>query len=292
MLGGHTMNRAQEKIVDRLIEAMERGIIPWKRPWFMPTNAVSGKSYRGINQLVLSIGEFADPRFVTYLQAEQLGGHVRKGAQGFPVVLWHFPTAEEVRNDPNARVWAKGYTVFNVLQCEGLTRLAVLAKTEHDSVSAQSIVDDWADKPRTEFGGFRASYNPTMDTIHMPEIEKFRSTEGYYDTLFHELVHSTGHSSRLNRESLRDRQQYAVEELIAEIGGAMLCAEAHVDNTELTENNAAYLRSWLAAVRNDKTMLVKAASSAAKASDMVMGRNQQGEEPLDTTPEAQLTAAA
>jgi len=287
------MNRAQEKIVDRLIEAMERGIIPWRRPWFMPTNAVSGKSYRGINQLVLSIGEFADPRFLTFLQAQQLGGSVKQGEKGFPVVLWHFPTAEEVRNDPNARVWAKGYTVFNVLQCEGLMKLPVLAKTEHDSMSqAQAIMDNWTDRPGIDFGGYRASYNSLTDKVSMPETGKFSSPEAYYDTMFHELIHSTGHPSRLNRESLTMRQEYAVEELIAEIGGAMLCAEAHIDNTNLTENNAAYLQSWLTTLRKDKTMILKAASSAAKAADLILGRNQKGEEPMNMTPETQLTAAA
>jgi len=118
----------------------------------------------------------------------------------------------------------------------------------------------------------------------MPEIGRFQSAEGYYDTFFHELVHSTGHVRRLDRKSLVDRHQYAIEELVAEIGGAMTCSEAHIDNSSLTENNAAYLQSWLAAVRNDKTLLVKAASAAAKATDMIMGRSYCNEEPLEAAP--------
>ena len=284
------MNKAQTKIVDRLIQAMEQGIIPWKRPWMMPTNAVSGKPYRGINKLVLSLSNFTDHRFVTFLQAQQLGENVKQGEKGFPVVLWHFPTAEEVRNDPNASTWARSYTVFSVEQCECLTKLPVLPTVEHDSISeAQAIVDNWVNKPRVEFGGFRACYNTATDTVSMPEMSKFESPEGYYDTLFHELLHSTGHSSRLDRKSLVDRQQYAIEELVAEIGGAMLCSEAHIDNSNLIDNNAAYLQSWLAAVRNDKTMLVKAASQAAKATDAILGRSYQNEEPLGGT---ELTAAA
>ena len=283
------MNKAQTKIVDRLLEAMEQGVIPWRRPWMMPTNAVSGKSYRGINKLVLSLSDFRDHRFVTYLQAEQLGGNVKKGERGFPVVIWHFPTAQEIQNDPNASTWAKAYTVFNVGQCECLTKLPVLPIVEHDSTEAQAIVDCWTGRPSIEHGGYRAAYSPSMDKIIMPEMSKFQSPEGYYDTLFHELVHSTGHVRRLDRKSLRDRQQYAIEELVAEIGGAMLCSEAHIDNSSLIDNNAAYLQSWLQALKNDKTMLVKAASAAAKATDMIMGRNYCNEEPLGGT---ELTAAA
>jgi len=264
---------------------MQRGIIPWKRPWFMPKNAVSGKSYRGINQLVLSTGDFADPRFITFLQAQQLGGSVKQGEKGFPVVLWHFPTAEEIRNDPDASTWAKAYTVFNVLQCENLTRLPVLPTIEHDSIAeAQSIIDNWASKPKIEHGGFQAAYSPAKDTVYMPEMSKFSTPEGYYDTLFHELLHSTGHIKRLDRKSLTTREDYAIEELVAEIGAAMLCSEAHIDNSSMIENNVAYLQSWLAAVRNDKTMLVKAASQAAKSADMILGRSYRNEEPLEAAP--------
>ena len=283
------MNKAQGKIVDRLLEAMEQGIIPWKRPWMMPTNAVSGKPYRGINKLVLSLSNFTDHRFVTFLQAKDLGGNVKQGEKGFPIIVWHFPTAQEIQNDPNASPWARSYTVFSVEQCEGLTKLPVLPTVEHDSISeAQAIVDGWTGRPRVEFGGFRACYNTATDTVSMPEIGKFQSAEGYYDTFFHELVHSTGHIKRLDRKSLVDRHQYAIEELVAEVGGAMLCSEAHINNTDLIDNNVAYLQSWLQALKNDKTMLVKAASAAAKASDMIMGRSYCNEEPLEA---AQAVAA-
>lgn len=272
------MRKGYEKIVERLIEAMQAGKIPWKRPWVMPMNAVSKKPYRGINQLMLSTSDFADPRYVTFYQAQELGGHVKAGAKGFPIVKWNFPTDEDRKKNPNSRPWAKGYTVFNVEQCENLVKLPELTKTEHDSIKeAQAIIDNWADKPKIEFGGFRASYAPMLDRVCMPEMDKFNTSEGFYDTFFHELTHSTGHHSRLNREQAPRfmEDKYGYEELVAEIGSAMLCAEAGIDNSELTENSAAYLQSWLRAVNNDPDMIPKAASMASKAVDMIMGRNKE-----------------
>ena len=126
----------------------------------------------------------------------------------------------------------------------------------------------------------------------MPEMQKFKSPDAYYDTMFHELIHSTGDITRLDRErapkSIRDK--YAYEELIAEIGGAMLCSEAHIDNSSLIENNAAYLQSWLQAVNDDPGMIVKAASEAAKAVDMILGRNQIQEDLEPEEKEAVLVA--
>lgn len=245
---------------------------------------------------MLATCEYADPRFLTFLQAQQLGGSVKRGAEGFPVIKWHFPTDLEIAKNPNARPWARGYTVFGVEQCEGLDKLPALVSVEHDSIAeAQLIIDNWADKPTIEHGGYRASYNPTLDTIHMPEISKFTTPEGYYDTCFHELVHSTGHVSRLNRllvSPMLTKQDYSQEELCAEIGAAMLCAEAHIDGSDLIENNAAYLQNWLQAVKGDPNMIPKAASVAAKATDLIMGRNCRPEEALDMAPEAEMLVAA
>lgn len=291
------MHKGYEKIVNRLIGAMENGIIPWKRPWTTPVNAISGKPYRGINFLMLAgTSDFADPRYLTFLQAKDLGGCVKKGAEGFPVIKWHFPTDEDLKRNPNARPWAKGYTVFSVEQCEGLSKLPALVSVEHDSIAeAQFIIDNWGDKPQTSFGGFIASYKPLTDTVSMPEIQKFKTAEGYYDTYFHELVHSTGHITRLNRLSVSPmltKHEYGQEELCAEIGAAMLCSKAHIDSSDLIDNSAAYLQNWLLVVRNDPNIIPKAASMAAKATDLVMGRNRRPEESLDTEPESDLMVAA
>lgn len=288
------MQTAYAKVVNRLLEAMEAGSVPWKRPWITPINAVSGKAYRGINFLMLLTAEYADPRYITYLQAIDLGGHVRQGEQGFPVVKWHFPNEDDVQKNPNAKPWVKGYTVFNVEQCENLVKLPALSSVERNPiVNAQAIVDGWSGKPKIEFGGYQAAYNPTLDRIIMPEMEKFRTPEAYYDTLFHELAHSTGHATRLNRDQspryMADK--YGLEELVAEIGGAMLCAEAGIDNANLIQNNAAYLQSWMNAVKNDPNMIVRAAGMAAKATDLILDRDNK-EETDEVQSDEQLMVAA
>lgn len=281
------MRKAYEKIVGRLIEAMEDGIIPWKRPWVggFAINAISKKPYRGINALMLSLASgYGDNRFVTFNQAKDLGGHIKAGEKGYPIVFWNFPNKEDIQKNPNATPWAKGWTVFNVEQCEGLVKLPALEVIEHDSIAeAQAIIDNWVSKPKIDIGGDRASYNPVLDRVNMPNLNKFHTAEGYYDTFFHELTHSTGHVSRLNREqsSRFMEDKYGFEELVAEIGGALLCAEAHIDNGDLTKNSAAYLQSWLQAVKNDPEMIPKAATMAAKAVDMIMGKVKEATEPQE-----------
>jgi len=271
------MRKGYQKIVDRLVNEMEKGKIPWKKPWHNPMNAVSKRPYRGINYLSLAAADYTDPRYLTYLQAKNLGGNVKQGAHGFPVIKWIIPSKEDLQKNPNAKPWLQCYTVFNVEQCEGLVKLPALISVEHNPLAdAQAIIDNWAGKPVIEIGGFEAGYNYRKDRIIMPEMGKFMSLEAYYDTFFHELIHSTGDITRLDRErapkSIKDK--YAYEELIAEIGGAMLCSEAHIDNSSLIENNAAYLQSWLKAVNDDPGMIVKAANEAARAVDMILGRNQ------------------
>jgi antirestriction protein ArdC len=271
------MRKGYQKIVDRLIAEMEKGKIPWKRPWITPMNAVSKRPYRGINYLSLASADFNDPRYLTYLQAQKLGGNVKQGAHGFPIVKWIIPTTKDLVRNPNAKPWIQCFTVFNVEQCENLDKLPALISVEHNPLAeAQAIIDNWAGKPEIETGGFEAGYNYRKDRIIMPEMGKFKNPEAYYDTMFHELIHATGDITRLDRErapkSIKDK--YAYEELIAEVGGAMLCSEAHIDNSGLIENNAAYLQSWLKAVNDDPEMIIKAASEAAKAVDLILGRNQ------------------
>lgn len=289
------MHKAYELVVDRLIQAIERGLVPWRRPWTTPMNLVTGKLYRGINYLMLATCDHPDPRFLTYLQAEKLGGHVKRGERGYPVTKWRFPTDAELEQKPDAKPFVRSYTVFNLNQCEGLDNLPKLVALEHDSiVEAQAIIEGWADRPVIEHGGYRASYSPSKDLVRMPEMAKFRQVEAYYDTLFHELVHSTGHPSRLGRmvSPFVNRGQYCLEEMVAEIGGALLCSASGISNADLYDNNAAYIAGWLQAVRADRNMLIRAASMAARAADLIVGGIDKHEEVLGAEPGADLAVAA
>lgn len=289
------MQLAYEKIIARLIETIEQGTIFWRRPWTTPVNAVSGKPYRGINFLVLATSDFADPRYLTYRQAKEFGGHVKTGARGFPLIKWHFPDEEEMRRNPDAKPFCRCFTVFNTAQCDNMVKLPELPSIERNPIAeAQTMIENWSDKPRIEHGGYQAAYNPILDMVRIPEMKKFCSPEAYYDTLFHEMIHSTGHYSRLDRDmSPRfEIEKYGLEELIAEIGAAMLCAEAGIDNSNIVENNAAYLQSWLRAISADPSIIVRAAGGAAKAADMILGRGCDPVKTDDAREQREFIAAA
>jgi antirestriction protein ArdC len=284
------MPNVYEVITSRIIKQLESGVAPWHKPWKasgkngLPRNLVSGKEYRGINVWILLSSGFAAPHWLTFRQARELGGHVRQGEVGFPVVYWKFGKREVQDGDEiidKAFVLCRYYTVFNVEQCDGLTIQP--AEPAEDQPQAEPIeaceqvVDDWRGKPVIKHGGDCASYNKVLDSVQMPERTCFDSGEEYYSTLFHELTHSTGHPTRLNRSTLTEferfgDQDYSREELVAEMGAAFLCGITGVENKTIN-NSAAYLANWLDALKNDSRMVLVAASQAQKAADLILGIN-------------------
>ena len=268
------------KITDRIISLIEtEGCLPWAKPWRVnaPSNVVTGKPYRGINRLLLSVAGFTDPRFLTFKQALMLGGSVRKGEHGLPVVYWQFSDVEDETDSRKSKALCRAYTIFNVEQCEGLN-LPVIETPIHsaDAIqAAQILVDGYKDHPAIVHGGEVACYIPSRDRVMMPVREAFESGEAYFGVLAHECIHSTGHESRLQRPGVTDpisfgSENYALEELIAELGAAFLCAESGIENR--IEQSAAYIAGWLEALRNDKSLVIKAAGGAQRASDWVRGR--------------------
>jgi antirestriction protein ArdC len=283
---------AYDVITARITEQLEKGVVPWQQPWNhtagLPRNLLSQKAYRGINVWLLASAGYASPYWLTYRQAQELGGHVRLGEHGCPVVFWKgLERGEETqdgeetasRRVPGARL----YTVFNAQQCELPTRLqpfltidhAIDADTVRQIAACEQILAHIPQRPAIQHEGARAYYRPLTDTVHMPERALFPQAEHYYSVLFHELTHSTGHACRLNRETLRDLlafgdTNYSKEELCAEMGAAYLCGMAGISN-ETVDNSAAYLRGWLGRLRNDKRLLVRAVSQAQKAADFILG---------------------
>jgi len=236
--------------------------------------------YRGINVWMLLGSGFSSPYWLTYRQAQTVGGHVRMGEKGLPVVYWKFRTrdvedGEEVIEKPS--VLCRQYTVFNIEQCEGLRQPA---QTSDDKSQVQPIefcervLSGWLEKPTIRHGGDYASYNKVLDLVRMPERESFESAEEFYSTLFHELVHSTGHSTRLNRSTLTDFERwgdetYSREELCAEMGAAFLAGYCGIENRTI-RNSAAYLANWLDVLRHDSRMIVIAGTQAQKATDLIL----------------------
>ena len=283
-----------EQVTQRMIELLEQGIVPWKSPYFatvgFPTNFASGKRYRGINAFLLGCRSYTSPYFLTFIQAKELGGNVKKGERGGLVVKYGTYTKEEesagqAEAKATERSYLKAYTVFNASQIEGIdfpepAALPEFTPTEK-CARAREIVAAMPQRPMIKEGKAFAYYCPEADSVHMPECGYFYGEEAYYSTLFHELAHSTGHQSRLARRSLLEnkgmeatgeaRKVYAEEELVAEMTASFLNAHAGIMEAEMP-NAAAYLQGWIAALKSKdgKGWIVKAASEAQKAAEFVL----------------------
>jgi antirestriction protein ArdC len=284
------MPSVYEVITSRIIKQLESGVAPWHKPWKasgkngLPRNVVSGREYRGINVWILLSSGFASPHWLTFRQARELGGHVRQGEAGFPVVYWKFGKREVQDGDEiieKSSVLCRYYTVFNVEQCDGL-RIQPPEPAEDQPQTepieaCEQAVAAWLGKPTIRNGGNCASYNKLLDCVQMPQRNCFDCAEEYYSTLFHELSHSTGHATRLNRSSLTDFERfgdhnYSREELVAEMGAAFLCGITGIADKTIN-NSAGYLANWLDALKNDSRMVLVAASQAQKATDLILGVN-------------------
>ena len=277
------------QITQKILDMLDRGIVPWRSPILgqsatgIPQNLESRKPYRGINVFLLAITAFfkgyESHYWLTFNQARSLGGAVKKGEKATPVVFWKMyevedPQTHEVKRIPIARE----YNVFNAVQCQGIEipdAPAFPPNTFYPIERAELIVKGYRDGPAIERQGGRAYYRPRPDIVTLPEPHRFKTPEEQYSTLFHELSHSTGHPSRLARQ-LPDSippfgsPDYGKEELIAEMSAAFLCAHAGIAPAVI-ENQAAYLSGWLGKIRQDKKLLITAASAAQRSADWILG---------------------
>lgn len=283
------LNKVHSIITDQIIKQLEEGKIPWRKPWggpeMEPKNLISKKEYSGINFFLLSMLGFKNPYFLTFKQAKDCGGNVKEGSKGFPVIFYKFNkkevnTAGEKIRDSFA--FMRFYTVFNLEQCENINpaKIPFIPETETKEFNviaqAEKIANGYIGKPEIEQKGNQASYTPMLDKIKMPLEEYFHNEEGYYSTLFHEMVHSTGHKKRLNRPEIVESNffgssDYSKEELVAELGAAFLCSKAGIDNT--LENSTAYIKHWLKRLKSKDNVkwIVEAGSKAQKAVNYIGG---------------------
>jgi antirestriction protein ArdC len=291
-----TANRIDvyQEVTNSIIAMLEAGTRPWSPSWASGAASLplrhEGTPYRGINVLLLWAAAmncgYNNPHWMTYRQAQELGGQVRKGEKGNLVV--HAGTftpkdgesGEPVTNDEGeeeTRHYLKRYVVFNVQQIDRLDMSrfpAPVAEIRNRDARDPELDAAFAryPVPYTEEGN-RAFYRRSDDRIWMPPFADFTSGNAFYATLAHEGIHSTGHADRLNRETLQNYAQSteirAAEEMIAEIGAAMLCAQLGMEPTE-REDHAAYVASWLAALRNNKRAIFRAATAAQAASEYML----------------------
>ena len=288
------------KVTNKIIADLERGNLTWLQPWqsghaaghiSRPLRA-GGKAYRGVNVLMLWASAmecgFNSPLWITYKQAAELGGQVRKGEKG-SLVVYADTITRSGTDDKGADVettipFMKGYSVFNAEQVDGLPGhfYATVAPINKDIDRIETTEQFFAATGITiRHGGNQAYYSPSQDIVQMPEFHSFRDAESYYATLAHEMTHATRHESRLNRDLGRKRfadAGYAMEELVAEIGAAFLCADLGI-TPETREDHAAYLGSWLKVLKDDKRAIFTAASHAQKAADHLHSYQPQGVQP-------------
>ena len=274
-----------EVITSRILEMLDNGVIPWKRPWeqAVSRNVVSRKEYRGANSIMLPGGFFG-----TYKQIQEMGGNVKKGAHGFPVVFFSFPDdrqskgdekeVDKEKEDGRTAPIIRYYHVFRVEDCDGIDLAPFQAKEGKPSSveAAEAIIQKMPNRPVIiEKIGREAYYSPDTDEVRVPERSQFARIEEFYSTLFHELAHSTGHADRLGRKTLPaaaafGSSEYGREELVAEFGASFLCGTAKIDNTTV-ENSAAYINNWKKAIKADVKLVLRAAVLGQKAADYILG---------------------
>ena len=287
--GGKSRRTTYDVITDRILALLEAGTVPWRQPWANvghPRNLLSGHQYRGINVFMLSAASYSNPYWLTFKQAKDKGGSVRKGEHGYPVVYWQW-IDDEADDEPittkngrlKARCFCRYYTVFNVSQCDGIEAPPIdgSERPTNPIPACESIVAAMPNRPPINHGGDRACYQPRTDTVSMPERWQFASMERYYSVLFHELTHATGHPNRCNRKANWEdwapfgSADYSREELVAEMGAAFLDAEAGIEPDTL-DDSAAYIANWLRKLRNDNRCVVHAAAQAQRAADYIRDR--------------------
>ena len=278
-------------VTDKIINLLENGVVPWRRPWTstgLPRNLVSKKPYRGVNVFLLSASKYVSPFWLTMRQANELGGHIRKGEESTAIVFWKIDDAMQSTEDLDSdektrrRFLLRFYRVWNLEQCElpqsVLDKLPKMETHQHDPIEAvEKIIAGMSNPPEIVRGGSKAFYSPITDRITLPPRELFISSDEEAATKIHEVVHSSGSRKRLAREGLCEAAPfgspvYSFEEMVAEMGAAYLCAEAGISNA-VVENQAAYVSGWLKKCRGDRKLLIHAAAQAQRATDYILGRN-------------------
>lgn len=272
-----------QSITDNVIKSLESGVAPWVKPWNShgvdaPYNPISKRYYNGINFIQLSMMPGSTHNWVTYKQAQSVGAQVRKGSKGVPVIYFSpLEVQDQVTNEIKKIPMLKTYTVFNADQVDGLELPAPAERNMNESIaSCEAFIK--AQRAEFKFGGNRAFYVPSLDYIQLPELDQFKSSADYYATALHELSHWTGHESRLDRKISNKfgNEAYAFEELVAELGSAMLCAHNKIDGQL---QHASYIASWLKVLNDDPKNILKASALAQKILDYTTkSTNEEAEE--------------
>ena len=294
---GH-VSKATNLVADRILELLERGELPpWDRPWRInprgiPCNAVTLRPYRGINVWMTRISQeikgYRDHRWLTYKQAQQAGGNVRRGEKATVVVFWKMLEKENKDGKPSTFPMAATYNVFNAEQTEGckLPELPELPEPADPIAEAEAVIAGMPNPPAFETyesENIPPHYRPLDDLVRVPDRRRYHRIELYYNTVYHELTHATGHPRRLDRfdpAHRPDLHEYGVEELVAGMGSAMLADLTGISHVTITPD-ASYVKHWSEVIKADRSIVINAAQRSQKAVDYITGRNPE-KQPADT----------
>lgn len=258
-------------VTNKIIDKLNKGIVPWHKPWFAfpAINNMTGKPYKGVNQLILDGGEY-----LTFNQIKQIGGKLKKGSHSEQVIFYTEIEDEEDEKIITKRI-IKYYNVFNISNTEGIeSKFKAEYKDNNKIENCEKIIKKYLDKTGMKIKKERCKgyYAPAADIINVPNIELFDSSEHYYSTIFHEIAHSTGHQTRLNRLTATEKgsKSYAREELVAEITSAMLAEYAGINTKEIFDNSAAYVSQWAKKLEEDCNAILYAAAKAEQAFEYII----------------------
>lgn len=285
-----SMSSALAKVTENILRQLESGeALPWRKPWNVPCPmSAGGRRYSGVNRVILSCANFRDHRWVTFNEAKKRGGSIRKGEKGTQVILWK--TYQRVEEDETARsgLISQTFTVFNLEQCDGVEVAEAVSPSLFDADIEESLnatIRGFESCPPIKFGGHRACYYPKHDVVQMPFQHHFESPSAYASVMLHELAHSVGHPSRLNRFDpnapiVKSDTSYGFEEMVAELTSAMICSEIGI--IDQGNQNAAYIQSWIRGMKEQKTFLSKASALAERSASFILGRNHDGKNITNT----------
>lgn len=283
------VNEIYERVTNNIISEIEAGNLPpWLKPWkqgkrtgVMPINASTNAPYQGLNVLTLwcerEEKQYPQARWITYKQCQALGGQVRKGEKSTPIIYVSKTVVDAEKDTERLVPFLKTWSVFNVAQCDGLPHNEPEPELPEHERNEKAEAFFAAINAEVRWNEPLAAYIPSKDLIVMPARGAFTNAESLYATLSHEHIHFSGHKSRLDRDlkSRFDKEAYAFEELVAEIGAAMTCAVLQVKG-EL--RHASYVDSWLKVLKGDPKAILTAASLASKATDYLCLFSKQLEE--------------
>ncbi len=280
-----TNKQVYEKVNEKIMDLISKGTMPWEMTWegsTLPMNLASNTQYRGINVWMLSatamFNGYSHNQWLTFNQARKLGGAVKKGEKASFVV---FAKRIEKKGQDNVPEDERDffflyqyYNVFNVAQCDGITPIEKKVRENTPLEEAEAIVAGYKNKPEIIRGEYSPCYSPLNDKVFMPTIDAFTSSEEYYGALFHELAHSTGHESRMNRDldGKMDKTSYSKEELIAEFTASYLRAMTGIATPVAYANSASYIDGWSEIIKKDSRIIMNSASKAMRVADYILGK--------------------